>query len=108
MPTCYCSDSYNVYLNTFGELEGSQACDFNVDFDRGSELAKLLEDFMVEMNLYARDLCFRPSVLYTYERDDSLVSSHILCSHNSSMPFSNVYSVHSGSISCDHFSVFFQ
>ena len=46
-----------------------------MDFDRGSVLAKLLEDFMVEMNLYARDLCFRHSVLYTYEHDDSLVRS---------------------------------
>ena len=63
---------------------------------------------MVEMNLYARDLRFRPSVLYTY---DSLLHSwldHILCSHHLSMPISNVYSVHSGSISSHHFPVFFQ
>ena len=109
MPTFYRPDS---------QLEGfivSQACDFNiivgdfkVDFYRGSKLAILLEDFMVGINLYACDLCFRPSVLYTYERDDSLVRSwldNILCSHHSSMPISNVYS---GSISSDHFPVFFQ
>ena len=64
---------------------------------------------MVEMNLYARD--FVSALPYCTPMNDSLVHSwlnHILCSHHSSMPISNVYSVHSGSISSHHFPVFFQ
>ena len=81
MPTYYTPDSCYSYLNTLGELEGfitSHACDvnvivgdFNVDFDRGGLLAKLLNDFILEFGLLACDLNFRPSVCYTYESDDS-------------------------------------
>ena len=46
-----------------------------MDFDRGGELAMLLDDCMVELNLYACDLDFRSSVKYTYERDDCLTHS---------------------------------
>ena len=52
MPTYYDPSCVNVYLNVLGELEGfiaSQGCDvniiagdFNVDFDRGGQFAKLL------------------------------------------------------------------
>ena len=62
---------YSEYLQTLGELEGfieSHQCDlnilvgdFNVDFDRGGPLAKLLLDFMCELNLTATDLSYRNS-----------------------------------------------
>ena len=52
--------AFNEYLNTLGELEGfreSQQCilvgDFNVDFDRGGALAKLLVNFLSELNMCA-------------------------------------------------------
>ena len=101
-------------LNTLGELEGfitAHACDvnvivgdFNVDFDRGSPLAKLLNDFILEFGLLACDLNFRPSVCYTYESDDSCTRSwldHILCSQH-------ISSLRSASISSDHYPLFFQ
>ena len=56
LPIYYDPSCVNVYLNVLGELEGfiaSQGCDlniiagdFNVDFDRGGQFAKLLKDFM--------------------------------------------------------------
>ena len=81
-----------------------------MDFDRGGELAMLLDDFMVELNLYACDLDFRSSVKYTYERDDCLAHSwldHIICSRDISHLISNVHTVHSGSNCSDHFPLFF-
>ena len=61
MPAQCSSTSTDEYLNTLGELEGfisTQQCDvniiigdFNVDFDRGGSLARLLSDFMSEHNL---------------------------------------------------------
>ena len=51
---------------------------------------------------------FVSALPYCTPMNDSLVHSwlnHILCSHHSSMPISNVYS---GSISSHHFPVFFQ
>ena len=97
MPTYYDSDSCCLYLNTLGELEGfiaSHSCDvniivgdFNVDFDRGGPLLKLLDDFMLDFDLSACDLNFCPSVGYTYESDDSVSRSwidHILCSQHMS------------------------
>ena len=99
MPTYYTPDSCYSYLNTLGDLEGfitSHACDvnvivgdFNVDFDRGSLLAKLLNDIILEFGLLACDLNFRPSVCYTYESDDSCTRSwldHILCSQHYIFP----------------------
>ena len=94
MPTYYDSDSCCLYLNTLGELEGfiaSHSCDvniivgdFNVDFDRGGPLLKLLDDFMLDFDLSACDLNFRPSVGYTYESDDrshSVFPAHVFL-HN--------------------------
>ena len=85
MPTYYDPSCVNVYLNVLGELEGfiaSQGCDvniiagdFNVDFDRGGQFAKLLKDFMAGLDLHACDLNFRSSVNYTYERDDCVTQS---------------------------------
>ena len=73
MPTEYHPSFFSEY---FGELEGfinTQQCDvnilvggFNVDFDQGGTLAKLLLDFMSDLNLLACDLSFRSSVKYTY------------------------------------------
>ena len=93
MPTYYDPSCVNVYLNVLGELEGfiaSQGCDvniiagdFNLDFDRGGQFAKLLKDFMTGLDLHACDLNFRSSVNYTYERDDCVTQSwldHVLCS----------------------------
>ena len=60
--------------------------DFNVDFDRGC-LAKLLADFLSELNMRACDLSFRGLINYTYERDDGFARSwidHIVCSHSHS------------------------
>ena len=61
MPAMTASSYFSEYLQTLGELEGfieSQHCDinilvgdFNVDFDRGGPLAKLLCDFMCDLNL---------------------------------------------------------
>ena len=58
MPSECVPSAFNGYLNTLGELEGfleSQQCiligDFNVDFDRGGSLAKLLADFLSELNV---------------------------------------------------------
>ena len=83
MPTDCGPTSYSDYLNVLGELEGfvhSQNCnvvivagDFNVDFDRGGQHAKLLDDFMAELKLYACDLNFRNVVGYTYEHDGGLI-----------------------------------
>ena len=105
MPTYYTPDSCYSYLNTLGELEGfitSHACDvnvivgdFNVDFDRGGPLARLLNDFILEFGLLACDLNFRPSVCYTYESDDSCTRSwldHILFyAHSIYLPLSQIY-----------------
>ena len=60
MPTEYRPSSFSEYLNTLGELDGfinSQQCDvlvgdFNVDFYRGGTHAKLLSDFMSDLNLF--------------------------------------------------------
>ena len=121
MPTYYTPDSCYSYLNTLGELEGfitSHACDvnvivgdFNVDFDRGGPLAKLLNDFILEFGLLACDLNFRPSVCYTYESDDSCTRSwldHILCSQHISSLVTDIHTVRSASISSDHYPLFFQ
>ena len=80
MPSECTPSAFNEYLNTLGELEGfleSQQCDvsilvgdFNVDFDRGGSLAKLLADFLSELYMCACDLSFRGLINYTYERDD--------------------------------------
>ena len=43
--------------------------DFNVDFDRGGDLASLL---MANLGLVASDLCFCPSIGYNYESDSGL------------------------------------
>ena len=115
MPTDCGPASYDDYLNTLGELEGfidSQNChfvivvgDLNVDFDRGGEHAKLLVDFMVELNLYSCDLSFPHAVCYTYQRDDGVARSwldHILRSQHISTVVTDVYAVHTGSNLSDH------
>ena len=94
MPSECTPSAFNEYLNTLGELEGfleSQQCIlvgyFNVDFDRRSSLAKLLADYLSEMNMCACDLSFRGLINYTYERDDGLARSwidHIVCSQSHS------------------------
>ena len=102
MPTYYDPSCVNVYLNVLGELEGfiaSQGCDvniiagdFNVDFDRGGQFAKLLKDFMTGLDLHACDLNFRSSVNYTYECDDCVTQSwldHVLCSQKFSTHISD-------------------
>ena len=71
---------------------------------------KLLDDFMVELNLYACDLDFRSSVKYTYESNNCLAHSwldHIIRSRDISHLISNIHTVHSGSNSSDHFPLFF-
>ena len=111
MPTYYDPSCVNVYLNVLGELEGfiaSQGCDvniiagdFNVDFDRGGQFAKLLKDFMTGLDLHACDLNFRSSVNYTYERDDCVTQSwldHVLCSQKFSTHISDIHAVHSALI----------
>ena len=108
MPTYYDSDSCCSYLNILGEFEGfiaSHACDvniivgdFNVDFDRGGPLLKLLDDFMLEFDLSACDLNFCPSVGYTYESDDSVSRfwiDHILCSQHMSSCITDIKTVQS-------------
>ena len=50
---------------------------FNVDFDRGGSLAKMLVEFMSEMNLSACDLSFHQYVNFPYERDDGASQSWI-------------------------------
>ena len=120
MPTYYDPSCVDVYLNVLGELEGfiaSQGCDvniiagdFNVDFDRGGQFAKLLKDFMAGLDLHACDLNFRSSVNYTYERDDCVTQSwldHVLCSQKFSTHISDIHAVHSASITSDHFPLFF-
>ena len=110
-----------LFKYTLGELEGfitSHACDvnvivgdFNVDFDRGGPLAKLLNDFILEFDLLACDLNFRPSVCYTYESDDSCTRSwldHVLCSQHISSLVTDIHTVCSASISSDHYPLFFQ
>ena len=85
--------------------------DLNVDFDRGGEHAKLLVDFMVELNLYSCDLSFPHAVGYTYQHDDGVVHSwldHILCSQHISTLVTDVYAVHTGSNLSDHDPLFFQ
>ena len=83
--------------------------DFNIDFDRGGQLANLL---MAELNLVVYDLSFRERVGYTYERDDGLARSwidHITCSQHMSSIISDIYyAVHCGSILSDHFPLFFK
>ena len=121
MPSESGQSSFGGYMTTLGELEGfieSQNCDvvivagdLNVDFDRGGYNAKLLQDFIMELDLYACDLEFRTQVNYTYERDDGLVRSwidHILCSQHVSSLVTDIYAVHSGSILSDHFPLFFK
>ena len=105
-------------INTLGGFITSHACDvnvivgdFNVDFDRGGPLAKLLNDFILEFGLLACDLNFRPSVCYTYESDDSCTRSwldHILCSQHISSLVTDIHTVRSASISSDHYPLFFQ
>ena len=120
MPTFYDPSSCDNYLNVLGELEafiGSNHCDinvivgdFNVDFDRGGLFAKLLKDFMSELDLCVCDLGFSSSVKYTYEHDDSLSRSwldHVLCSKRFSNLFSDFHAIHSPSIHSDHFPLFF-
>ena len=51
--------------------------DFNVNFDRGGALGKLLVDFLSELNLCACDMSFHSSVNYTYEREDGSAHSWI-------------------------------
>ena len=83
--------------------------DFNVDFDRGGPLLKLLDDFMLEFDLSACDLNFRPSVGYTYESDDSVSRSwidHILCSQHMSSCITDIKTVQSASTSSDNFPFF--
>ena len=72
MPKFYDPTSCDNYLN--GELEafiGSNQCginvivgDFNVDFDCGGLCAKLLKDFIIELDLCISDLGFSSSVKY--------------------------------------------
>ena len=120
MPTFYDPSSCDNYLNVLGELEafiGSNHCDinvivedFNVDFDHCSLFAKLLKDFMIELDLCVCDLGFSSSVKYTYEHDDSLSCSwldHVLCSKCFSSLFSDFHAIHSPSIHSDHFPLFF-
>ena len=57
MPTDCGPMSYSDYLHTLGDLEGFIECqncdaviiagDFNVDFDRGGQNRKLLENFII-------------------------------------------------------------
>ena len=73
----------------------------NVDFDRGGTHAKLLSDFMSDLNLLACDLSIHSSIEFTYERDDGLSRSwidHIICSRSSSSLVTDVYTTRSGCI----------
>ena len=73
MPADCAPPAFNEYLKTLGELEGfleSQRCDvsilvgdFNVDFDWGGALGKVLVDFLSELNLCACDMSFRSSLM---------------------------------------------
>ena len=120
MPTDCGPMSYSDYLNTLGDLEGFIEChncdavivagDFNVDFDRGGQNSKLLEDFILDLKLHVCDLDFRDQVCYTYERDDGHVCSwidHVLCSQHISDSFADIHALHSGSTLSDHFPLFF-
>ena len=120
MPTDCGPMSYSDYLNTLGDLEGFIEChncdavivagDFNVDFDRGGQNSKLLEDFIMDLKLHVCDLDFCDQVCYTYERDDGHVCSwidHILCSQHISDSFADIHALHSGSTLSDHFRLFF-
>ena len=65
---------------------------------------------MLNLGLVASDLCFRPSIGYTYESDSGLARSwidHVICSQASSALISGIQAVHSGSILSDHFPLFF-
>ena len=94
MPAMTASYYFSEYLQTLGELDGFiefQQCDvnilvgdFNVDFDRGGPLAKLLCDLICDLNLIASDLSFHHSIKYTFERGDGLARSwidHVICYH---------------------------
>ena len=121
MPALSVSSYYSEYLQTLGELEGfieSHQCDlnmlvgdFNVDFDRGGPLAKLLLDFMCELNLTATDLSYRNSINFTFERGDGLARSwidHVICSQTSPLLVSDVRAVHSACNLSDHSPLCFQ
>ena len=104
MPCNYDQSSYGDYLNTLGELEGFielQNCDFvvivgdfNVDFHHDGQKVMLLNDFLVDLRLHARDLDFGALVNYTYERDDGFTRSwidHVLCSDGISSAISDLH-----------------
>ena len=69
MPSDSGQSSFGDYMTTLGEMEGfieSHKCDvvivvgdLNVDFDRGGLNAKLLHDFIMELDLCVCDLEFR-------------------------------------------------
>ncbi len=116
LPTDYSTSvSFGDYLIALGELEGfidSQcydhlliAGDFNVDFDRGGSNEQLLQHFMSNYNVSSIDLTFRQSVLYTYQRDSSSITSwldHILCDPPTAVRVSNVKRLDVSSNLSDH------
>ena len=88
-------------MNTLGGFLESQQCilvgDFNVDFDRGGALGKLLlVDFQSELNLCTGDMSFHSSVSYTYEKEDGSARSwidHNVCSQSYSSLVTNVHTI---------------
>ena len=117
MPTDYGASSVSDFLR---ELEGfidTQCCDvamvvgdFNVDFDRDGPLAKLLNDFIIELDLSVCDLSFRDKVKFTYERDDGACHSwidHVLCSQSHSSLITDVFARHSDCCLSDHYPLCF-
>ena len=84
--------------------------DFNVDFDRDGPLAKLLNDFIIELDLSVCDLSFRDKVKFTYERDDGACHSwidHVLCSQSHSSLITDVFARHSDCCLSDHYPLCF-
>ena len=63
---------------------------------------------MLEFDLSACDLNFRPSVGYTYESVSRSWIDHILCSQHMSSCITDIKTVQSASTSPDHFPLLFQ
>ena len=77
---------------------------------RGGHLQTTLYNFMAKLDLVASDVCFRPSIGYTYESDSGFARSwidHVICSQASSALISGMQAVHLGSILSDHFPLSF-
>ena len=82
----------------------------DVDFERTGRLVNLLDSFMSSSGLVARDLAFRYTITFTYERDDGCVRSwidHILCDKLHVDIVTNIKRADSGTFLSDHFPLSF-